>query len=326
MAAPPRVMPNLAAEQEQHHLSYIYQGGEQQQRPIIDLPLTATHISVDASTKVISARAFFRHPHIIELICHNGVELIEEEAFAACPRLRRVVLLGVTIIKDYAFYDSKALIYVECPKLEQIGASAFRYCSKLSCIDLPSVKGVDREAFNGCRVLRYVKFGYHLERLSSTVFARCRSLERVTIPLKRGIITADDIFIGCANLKHMDLVEGELLEDIVAALQMEEWRKDMEQEINAIGQVLPNAHVGDIYTRDEGGKARAIREWTARVLNKLVCYKEEHYNLLKEAALILFCVLPNDIVTNKVISFLELQSQHAVLFEGGNEERMGTTR
>ncbi len=70
-------------------------------------------------------------------------------------------------------------------------------------------------AFGDCRALTDLKFGSELERIEELACCRCTSLERVTIPL-RYIITHDNIFIRCENLKHVDLVEGKLHETVAA--------------------------------------------------------------------------------------------------------------
>ena len=75
---------------------------------------------------------------------------------------------------------------------------------------------VERDAFFRCPALTDVKFGSKLERIKGEVFSGCYSLERITIPLKDGLITRDNIFAECDNLRHVDLVEGELHETIAA--------------------------------------------------------------------------------------------------------------
>ena len=104
-----------------------------------------------------------------------------------------------------------------------------------------------------------------LERFGWSAFLNCTSLERITVPLKYGMFPSDDTFQGCEKLNHVDLVEGELHETITA-LQLEEWRKDMYEEIDAINQILPTAYAGcyDMVEMDEdiaGEKAIAIRSW-----------------------------------------------------------------
>jgi len=56
--------------------------------------------------------------------------------------------------------------------------------------------------------------------------------------LERGLDYSDGIFKGCRNLKHVYLIEGELHESITA-LQLQEWRNDINDEIDSINQILP---------------------------------------------------------------------------------------
>ena len=116
-----------------------------------------------------------------------------------------------------------------------------------------------------------MKFSNELERINERAFYYCISLERITIPLKDGVITYDDTFQECAKLNCVDLVEGELHETI-AALQIELWRVDMYQQIDAINQILPTADAGDAWDDDEnvvGEKALTIRAWMRSVLGKI---------------------------------------------------------
>ena len=45
---------------------------------------------------------------IVEVICH-GVETIEENAFRKCPYLRRVIMPGVRVVGEGAFWGCSAL-------------------------------------------------------------------------------------------------------------------------------------------------------------------------------------------------------------------------
>ena len=121
----------------------------------------------------------------------------------------------------------------------------------------------------------------------------------LTLPLKDGLITSDDIFVGCENLNQVHLVEGEVHETI-AAFDFEEWRVDMNREIDSINQILPNACAGNhnAFGRHAGAgeKAQVIRTWIRSVLRKINHYKTEHQRMLGEAGSSLQHVLPHDIV------------------------------
>ena len=118
---------------------------------------------------------------------------------------------------------------------------------------------------------------------------------RQTLPLKDGVIgLADDtIFKYCHKLNNVDPVEG-VHETTIAALLMEEWRIDMNEEIVAINRILATTPAGTYQVA--GGKAREIRTWIRSVLAKLVHYKTEHRRILNEAATTIHLVLPRDIL------------------------------
>ena len=166
-----------------------------------------------------------------------------------------------------------------------------------------------------------MKFGSKLERIEELAFIDCTALKRITIPLKDGIIAADDIFEGC--VERVDLVEGEVYETI-AALQMEEWRNEMKEEIDSINQILPTTPA-DFYHyhmdhHDDGGNARAIRTWLRSVLRKIIHHKAQHQRIVDEAATYLQLALPRDIVTKNVLPFLELPSYTFELVDHEEEE------
>ena len=287
----------------------------------------ATHIFVQA--RVIRARAFRHHPNIVEVICHDSVEKIEERAFLYCPRLRRVIMPGVTIVEQKAFHSCVALEDVECGKLEIIKKDAFYLCVSLRSINLPSARIVQEEAFFSDWALAVVAFGSKLERIEERAFSLSHRLEQIAIPLKDGLFSDDSIFTEC-NLNRVDLVEGELHETI-AALHLEEWRNEMNEEIDSINQILPDSYAGFSCVVDEddeeadptwdnGDKAQAIRSWIRSVLRKITQYQAEHRRLLEEdVATTLQLVLSNaDVVMNNVLPFLQLPSY---TFEVGGDHQ-----
>ena len=284
---------------------YVYTGREA-------VPRHVTRVRIDESLTVIPARAFDENRNIEEVKCHDRVKTVGAWAFRECESLRRVIMPGVKVVEQWAFDHCKALEVVECDKLERIGRNAFVRCQSLGSINLPSAKIVEGCAFAHCTALTNVIFGKELESIEEWAFYCCTSLEQITIPLKDGMITHDSIFRVCEKLKHIDLVEGEVLRDTIDALLLEEWRNDMKDKLGVINQSLPTTPAGD-GSHDEGEKARAIRRWIRSVLCNIVRYKAQHHSLLNEAASILQHALPNDIVNKNVLPFLELPSY---TFEG----------
>ena len=294
----------MAAEQ----VHFIYTGGG---REVI--PRQATHVSIHDSITVIPAELFQYHPNIVELICHEGVERIEHYAFRKCRRLKRVIIRCVKTLGVGVFSCCKALTYVECPKLETIGVGAFVSCESLSSINLQSVKVVEGSVFADS-ALKDVEFGSNLDSMGRFAFHNCSLLERITFPLREDIIASYAVFRFCDKLSRVNLVEIEVLNETIAVLSMDNWKRDMNVELDSINQSLPNVPAME--------KTRVIQEWMGRVLHKIVGYKAQHRRVLNEATALLQLSLPNDIVTNNVMSFMELPS-HTFEGEIGVEETTG---
>ena len=127
---------------------------------------------------------------------------------------------GVEVVREFAFCGCESLSDVVCGKLEIIKGEAFSDCQSLRRITLLSARIVEEGSFTECRFLPDVKFGNKLERLEAGIFDNCESLERITIPLKDGLFNDEDTFIGCQNLKHVDLVKGE----VHATIALFTWR------------------------------------------------------------------------------------------------------
>ena len=112
------------------------------------------------------------------------------------------------------------------------------------------------------------------------------------------------MLIECEKLNHVYLVGG--IHETVAALLLEEWKDDMNEEIDSISGVLPNTSAGTKCV--SGGKAREIRSWIRSVLRKIIHYKAEHRRCLNVAAAALQPALPNDILFKSILPFIELPS------------------
>ena len=218
---------------------------------------------------------------------------------------------GVEEVEGWAFYDCESIEHVECDKLEIIRSHAFQSCESLIGINLPSISFVGLQAFDGCTAITHAKFGKDLERIDSWAFTGCRSLERITIPLKRALVIEDDVFAGCQSLKYVDLVEENILRETVAALHLDSWRDNMNARIEVIIGILQSSCSGDWFDEDsdeidEGDIAMNIRIWILMVLTGIIEYKAKHRALLNSATAILQTILPNDVVMNNVIPFLDL--------------------
>ena len=73
------------------------------------IPSRVTHVLISEALNFVRARAFYEHPNIQEVICHDGVEKIEREAFYNCPSLRWIIMPGVKVVETDAITFCSAL-------------------------------------------------------------------------------------------------------------------------------------------------------------------------------------------------------------------------
>ncbi len=112
-------------------------------------------------------------------------------------------------LSERAYRGNTQIVHIRlCEGLESLGSKAFRDCSSLKRIDIPStVKVVGEYAFRGCKQLRVVELRKGLERICNGSFVDCTSLERIYIPNTVRVI-GDWTFCSCRRLKSVDLPEG----------------------------------------------------------------------------------------------------------------------
>eukprot|EP00574_Skeletonema_japonicum_P010604 CAMPEP_0201715038 /NCGR_PEP_ID=MMETSP0593-20130828/1298_1 /ASSEMBLY_ACC=CAM_ASM_000672 /TAXON_ID=267983 /ORGANISM="Skeletonema japonicum, Strain CCMP2506" /LENGTH=131 /DNA_ID=CAMNT_0048204409 /DNA_START=20 /DNA_END=411 /DNA_ORIENTATION=+ len=126
----------MAAEGNNNIRRYIYRGEEGEVIPRDGQIIVIVHEDIT----VILANTFHGYRNIIEVICHEDVEKIEEYAFNCCTSLKRIIMPGVKIVERWAFGLCINLTDVECGKLEIIKQRAFFRCACLRSINLPSVE------------------------------------------------------------------------------------------------------------------------------------------------------------------------------------------
>ncbi len=255
---------------------FVYLGGEQ------EVPREITHAIIDPSVNIVRRGAFSNCRQLVSVIFHDGVEIIEEFAFCRCESLSgKIKLLGVREIEDYGFRNV-ALSDVEFgDRLETIGIEAFQHCNSLRSIKSLSVRTVEVGAFGNCRQLTDVEFGNNLETIGCGSFLNCSNLQRIAIPLKDDLFSPDPLeqqyytqFHCCENLRTVNIVGAEGINNTISSLLMKSWRDEMNEEIGRINRELPSTRRFD--------KADAIRLWISSVIDRMNHYKSEHNRLLKE--------------------------------------------
>jgi hypothetical protein len=260
---------------------FVYLGGDQR------VPLNVKYAVIDPSVTTVRSRAFMNREQLVSVVFHDGVEIVEYEAFSNCSSLPRIKLLGVREIRNEAFDDCVALSGVEFGgKLETIGYSAFWCCRSLRSIKVPSVRTVQQGAFGHCEQLTDVEFGIDLERIGIYSFENCPNLQRIAIPLKDNLFPLDaqdheyTQFNQCKNLTTVDIVGAEGLNMTITSLLRKSWENEMNEEIDRINQELPDTPT-EI-------KTYMIQQWIRSVIDRMEHYKHgqgyeaEHSRLSKE--------------------------------------------
>eukprot|EP00986_Skeletonema_menzelii_P004454 scaffold1518_cov113-Skeletonema_menzelii.AAC.6 len=254
---------------------FVYMGGDQ------EVPDGVTHAVIHPSVTIVPRLAFSYRRQLVSVIFHDGVEIIEQDAFYGCESLRGIKLLGVREIGAGAFQYCTALSDVAFgDELVTVGEFAFLCCRSLRSIKMPPVRTVHGFAFCECDQLYDVEFGIDLETIGSYSFEGCYSLRRIAIPLKDNLFAFDtdegryNQFDECGNLKTVDLVGVEGMHNTISSLLLESWKDELNEEIDRI-----NWELLDTYRNE---KTNAIGLWIRSVINRLEHCKAEHNRLLKE--------------------------------------------
>jgi hypothetical protein len=260
-----------AVEAQEEDEIFVYMGGDQH------VPVRVRRARIHKSVKIVRARAFQNRINLVSVEFHDGIEIIEEDAFNECISLSgSIKMLGIRIIKGGAFYNCCELTGVEFgDKLEKIEEEAFSYCRSLRSITMPSVRTIGRWAFYSCCQLTDLELPKGLETIEDKAFHTCTRLRRIVMPLKDDMIGVN-VFSYVPELATVDLVRG--VHSTVASLHMESWRNEIKDEINRVNEDLPNFLPY---------KTIEIRQWMESVTFRLEHYKAEHHDLLKEATTLL---------------------------------------
>ena len=247
---------------------FVYMGGHQ------EVPEHVRRARIYEDVNIIRRLAFYNRRHLLSVEFHDGVEIIEENAFMHCVLLcGSIKLLGVKIIREASFFNCCRLTDVEFgDKLETIGQEAFGSCTSLRTITMPSARTIGKKAFSNCFALTDLdlpqshltdlELPEELETLQRSAFGKCECLRRITMPLKDGMIEYG-VFNYCPDLTTVVTVGG--MHKTIASLHLDSWRNEMTGEIKLINQTLPNT--------EPRVKTRAIQQWMRSVTRHL-----NHYN------------------------------------------------
>ncbi len=123
---------------------------------------------------------------------HGGenikITAIAPEVFLGATWLRSIDLGGVTVIGEAAFENCTSLVSVTFDKVTDIGAAAFYGCEKLMSenegrLNLPAIENIGASAFAWCSALKYIVTGADIESVGVNAFAFIKIDADLTAPL-----------------------------------------------------------------------------------------------------------------------------------------------
>lgn len=275
----------LANNEEVGQLTYIYRGGRIPRR----IRRRVTHVIVHRSVREIETHSFNHCPILTDVDFHDGVDRIALRAFAFCPQLRGVLRLpGVRYIGERAFYACFSISGLEFgDELDFIGSRSFQACSSIEHIHIPSGRIIGWMAFYDCISLPFIDFPEDLESIGFEAFGGCISLRRFGIPLKHNMFRWRNSFNACNSLATINVVGN--TQRTVSLLSMDEWRNDMNEEIDRINQLLLEIDNDNQIIPEARGerKSKTISRWFRRTCGRLEYYKAMHKMVVNEGLAII---------------------------------------
>ena len=136
----------------------------------------------------------------------NGVERIEDEAFACCNVEKVYIPDSVVYVGSNLFENSTALKSVRLPSgLKKLSPYMFAGCSALEQIEMPyEIESFEEGLFAGCTSLKEIPFRAGIKELPPYVFAGCSGIQSLILPN-----TIEKICVGaisnCSNLSALVL-------------------------------------------------------------------------------------------------------------------------
>ncbi len=109
---------------------------------------------------------------------------------------------SVTSIGYEAFKNCSALTSIKMPSVTSIDYGAFRECPILTAVDMPSVTRIEAYAFSYCQNLKMVDMPL-VARIEQAAFESCSSLISVNMPLITSI--DNSVFPNCSSLTSVDM-------------------------------------------------------------------------------------------------------------------------
>lgn len=141
-------------------------------------------IELPASVTEIGNEAFSGCTALAEVTASGSVKRIGSYAFKNCGFMEHAVPEGVETMEQGAFAECGSLQNIVLPNsLAEMGKGVFQGCSALEEVTFGTgLATIPQETFSDCGALGKVVFPYGTKKIDANVFKNCTSFTEVTIP------------------------------------------------------------------------------------------------------------------------------------------------
>lgn len=174
-------------------------------------------VDIPEEVTIIGAEAFMNQSQLKVVNCSNNVVEIQENAFALCLYLGKIVFSeDLVTLGEGAFRNCESLTAVILPdSLEEIGDFAFYGCEQLTSVDTGGgVVKIGTSAFQNCWNLHEVTLSQRVKTIEDFAFDKCAGIKVITLPESLEKI-GKDAFIRCFSLEEVWVADGTYGEDYV---------------------------------------------------------------------------------------------------------------
>ncbi len=193
-----------------------------------------TGATLPSTIKKIGDRAFM-FTNVAAVNLPDGLEIIEEGAFAQMPNLTAINIPGsVKELPYMVFYNDVSLASITLNEgLEKIGSDVFSHCPVAALVLPETLKELDQCSFQDCTNLASINFPANLttipmacfdntgfttldipetiDTIEASAFSRCAKLTSITLPktlTTLGETFGSGIFNDCTALTEVNFAEG----------------------------------------------------------------------------------------------------------------------
>ena len=194
-----------------HGSAYAYSGN-------VNIPTSVTYNGTTYSVVSIGQSAFYNSVNLISLSIPSTVTSIAEESISNCTALE-----SISVNNNNTVYDSRnncnavietatGILVAGCKNtiiptegIKAIGNSAFRDCTNLASIVLPStIESIGNNAFNYCSNLKNISIPQGVKSIGTAAFSNCTGLASVAFNNCAASL-ANNAFYNCGALKEVNL-------------------------------------------------------------------------------------------------------------------------